>query len=222
MSPLQDLGEFKALALALPPLRFNSAGCIHPRISLFAATRAESEVDAMQGGVADLPFDTDLAAAVAQADADLRLYELALGLPSAALGAVDAARTAAYGMTAIEPGPDLFALAGLGDAPALGEGDPLELLATHCSRDVAALFGALMAARMAGLPTIIDGGAALNAARLLHRLNDQAITHCAVPMGSAIEGEAAALGLATLRCNDPRPIYALADSILHAKALVIQ
>ena len=221
MTPIDDLGQlaqFKALAETLPDIRFDTAGTLHPRIALFAATGSDAEVDLMMARVADLPFDGDLAAAVSQADADLRLYELALGSPSTALGAADAARTIAYGMTAIEPGPDLFALAALGKGDTIFVADPLETLANFCGRDVCAILGAIMASRMAGLPAIIDGAAALNAARILQALNPTALTHCAVPMGSVIENDARALGLHSIRCNDARPLYALADAIVHAKS----
>src|SRR5471030_1223664 len=55
-----------------------------------------------------------------QADADLRLYDLALDRPTRdsrsgpAMDEAEACRAAAYGMMAVEPGVDIFVVAAIG------------------------------------------------------------------------------------------------------------
>ncbi len=230
MTPFDDLEQFRALAQRLPEIVFDAGGVVHPRIGLFAATREQADIAPAAGLLADLPFDGDFTAAVRRADADLRLYELDLDHPAIALDPVDAARAAAYGMTAIEPGPDLFALAALTCADdmladverQLCAGDPLLVLARLGGRDTAALFGAIIAARMAGLPVIIDGPQAMAAVLVLRGLAPAAVSHCAVPQGSTVEVRARAAGLASVRCSDARPLHALASAIRDCNPLAVR
>ncbi|MCR4266710.1 nicotinate-nucleotide--dimethylbenzimidazole phosphoribosyltransferase [Nitratireductor sp. ZSWI3] len=56
--------------------------------------------------------------------------------------------------------------------------DPLEVLRRLGGRDIAALTGAIVAARMQQMPVILDGLPALAAAAVLHRLRPTAIAHC--------------------------------------------
>ena len=227
MTPFEDLEQFRALAQTLPDVAFHASGIVHPRISLFAATRSPDDIDALKAALVELPFDQSFTSAVARADADLRLYELDLDHPAMTLTPVDCARAVAFGMMAIEPGPDLFALAALADSSAaldtiraeLKAGtDPLAALAAHGGRDIPALLGALMAARMAELPVIVDGDNALAALLVLRALNPTAISHCAMPESSRT-GERI---VPTLPCADPRPLYSLASAILTCRQLVIQ
>ena len=118
----------------------------------------------------------------------------------------DAAMAAAYGMMAIEPGLDAIALADLGSGPrfaavSLGSAlvggigvadprivaalarhrdvsDPLDLLAALGGPDIAAMLGTILAARLAGVPVILDGAAAQAAAAIAWRLRPDAIAHC--------------------------------------------
>lgn len=222
----------------------------HPRIAIFAgshgvfdraapgAERGEAAraVEAMVEGRAVLNRLCRLA------DADLRVYEMALDLPTADFTAGDAmtesdcARAIAYGMMAVEQGVELVAVAGLGDgsdvaaaalrralngpdasgpAAALspeaeaavaagidlhgGSGaDPFELLRRLGGSEIAAMVGTLLAARMAKVPVLIDGPAALAAAAVLRAAVPDGIAHCAVTdaaAGQALPG-ALQLGLA--------------------------
>lgn len=155
-----------------------------------------------------------------QADADLRLYELDLDNPTddytkgPALTLDAAAHAMAYGMMAVEPGLHLLALAGVG---AGGEAahkallaalprseDALETLAQHGGLEVCAMLGAILAARLAKLPVLLDGLAAEAAAAVLARMDVNATLHCA--SAAALEpdltdkaGLAGALGLVRLR-----------------------
>ena len=130
-------------------------------------------------------------------DAELRVYELAVegadGQESGGggLSPTECATAMAYGMMAVEDGLDLLCLATAGPgreqaAAALstalfdrqGAGDPLDALARHGGHALAALAGAVVAARMARVPVILDGFAALAAAAVLFRLNGDALDHC--------------------------------------------
>ncbi len=56
--------------------------------------------------------------------------------------------------------------------------DPLELLRRVGGREMAAMLGVMIAARMARTPVVLEGVNALVAAALLHRLDDRALRHC--------------------------------------------
>jgi nicotinate-nucleotide--dimethylbenzimidazole phosphoribosyltransferase len=133
-----------------------------------------------------------------------------------------AALALAYGMMAVEPGVDLLVLGALGagavlagrlvrlallggeapggDAallrPALlrhaGLADPLEILAALGGPDIAAILGAILASRLAGVPVILDGVAAEAAAAVAWTLRPDAIDHCRLAASASAEGRATA------------------------------
>jgi nicotinate-nucleotide--dimethylbenzimidazole phosphoribosyltransferase len=57
--------------------------------------------------------------------------------------------------------------------------DPLALLAQYGGADIAAMMGAILAARLASVPVILDGAAALAAGALAARLSPGGADHCA-------------------------------------------
>lgn len=57
-------------------------------------------------------------------------------------------------------------------------GDPLEVLRRLGGRDVAAIAGAILGARLRRVPVVIDGYVATAAAALLHALDPAALDHC--------------------------------------------
>jgi nicotinate-nucleotide--dimethylbenzimidazole phosphoribosyltransferase len=57
-------------------------------------------------------------------------------------------------------------------------GDPLEILRRLGGRDIAAMAGAILAARLQRIPVVLDGYAAGAAAAVLHAINPAAIDHC--------------------------------------------
>jgi nicotinate-nucleotide--dimethylbenzimidazole phosphoribosyltransferase len=59
-------------------------------------------------------------------------------------------------------------------------GDPLAILAALGGLELAAIAGAVLAARMARLPVLLDGFACTAAAAVLHGLHPRAIDHCVV------------------------------------------
>jgi nicotinate-nucleotide--dimethylbenzimidazole phosphoribosyltransferase len=56
--------------------------------------------------------------------------------------------------------------------------DPLEVLRRLGGREIAAMAGAILAARLERVPVILDGYVATSAAAILHALNPEAIAHC--------------------------------------------
>jgi nicotinate-nucleotide--dimethylbenzimidazole phosphoribosyltransferase len=201
-SPAATFDEIRAVAASLPgsgftwPLTF-----AHPRIVLYAATHGIA-VGVPGGSIQDVTeLVEDIVAGrgqlhelAEQADADLRLYDLALDRPTGdfragpAMEEPDACRAAAYGMMAVEPGVDIFVVSALGvgaemAGTALAEallsgGDPLELLAAMGGPDIAAVLGVILASRLAGMPLILDGAGASAAAAAAGRLSADALTHC--------------------------------------------
>ncbi len=57
-------------------------------------------------------------------------------------------------------------------------GDPLAILARLGGREIAAMLGALVAARHQKIPVIVDGFVATSAAAIAHAVNPAAIDHC--------------------------------------------
>lgn len=72
-------------------------------------------------------------------------------------------------------------------------GDPLELLRRLGGREVAAMAGAILAARAERIPVIIDGYVATAAAAVLHAANPTALDHCLAGHVSAESAHAKAL-----------------------------
>lgn len=79
--------------------------------------------------------------------------------------------------------------------------DPLEVMRRLGGREICAIAGAIMAARIERVPVIIDGYVATAAAAILHAVDPRALDHCLVGhrSGEAPHGEALArLGKAPL------------------------
>ena len=71
--------------------------------------------------------------------------------------------------------------------------DPLAILARLGGREIAAMLGALIAARHHNIPVIVDGFVATAAAAIAHAVNPHAIDHCLFAHVSAESGHARAL-----------------------------
>lgn len=82
--------------------------------------------------------------------------------------------------------------------------DPLEVLRRLGGREIAAMAGAILAARIERIPVILDGYVATAAAAVLHALDSRAITHCLAGHVSAEGAHAAVLARLGLK-----PILAL-------------
>ncbi|MEO0542759.1 MAG: nicotinate-nucleotide--dimethylbenzimidazole phosphoribosyltransferase [Pseudomonadota bacterium] len=63
--------------------------------------------------------------------------------------------------------------------------DPLEVMRRLGGREIAAMAGAILAARIERIPVIIDGYVATAAAAILHAANDTALDHCILGHTSA-------------------------------------
>ncbi|WP_374763773.1 nicotinate-nucleotide--dimethylbenzimidazole phosphoribosyltransferase [Yunchengibacter salinarum] len=111
-----------------------------------------------------------------------------LGLGDLAFGNQAAASALIVYLLAM--GPDMLDPKGLSLYRALEQAgtpaDPLDALRRLGGPDIAAMVGAIIAARSARLPVLLDGWAALAGAAVLHALSPDAISHCLV--ASADEG----------------------------------
>ena len=70
-------------------------------------------------------------------------------------------------------------------ARAEGESDPLLLLRMLGGREIAAMAGAILAARVQGVPVVVDGFVSTAAAAVVHAMNPAAIAHCVFAHRSA-------------------------------------
>lgn len=64
-------------------------------------------------------------------------------------------------------------------------GDPLEVLRRLGGREIAAMAGAILAARFQGVPVLIDGYVATVAALVWHRMDPRSLDHCMLAHRSA-------------------------------------
>jgi nicotinate-nucleotide--dimethylbenzimidazole phosphoribosyltransferase len=218
-----------------------------PRIAVFAGNHgvAALGVSAYPAAVTAQMVQNFIAggAAVNQlcraADADLRVYEMALDKPTAdftqgpAMTEEECSRAIAYGMMAVEPNLDLLCLGEMGIAnttsaaalacalfggtaadwvgPGTGVAgsalarktsvvaagvalhrdaarDPFDILRRLGGQELAAICGAVMAARLARTPVLLDGFACTAGAAVLHAVDPHALDHCLVAHVSAEPG----------------------------------
>jgi nicotinate-nucleotide--dimethylbenzimidazole phosphoribosyltransferase len=246
--PAGALGKLEAITAWLATWQGRNPPRVdRPRICVFAgnhgvATQCVSAYPAEVTAQMVRNFQTG-GAAVNQlakaADADLRVYELALDHPTAdflqgpAMSEEECARAIAYGMMSVEPGIDLLCLGEMGIAnttsaaalclalfggtaaewagPGTGvagitlarkievvaagaelhgaaAADPFELLRRLGGHELAAICGAVMAARLARTPVLLDGFACTAAAAVLHQADRHALDHCLVAHVSAEPG----------------------------------
>ncbi len=223
-----------------------------PRVAVFAANHgiAARGVSAYPAGATRQMVQTIVAggAAVNQlcrvADAELRVYEMALEQPTRdfteapAMEEDECARAMAYGMMAVDEGLDLLALGDIGvgnttAAAALclalfggtaetwaGSGpgvrdaalarkvetvaagvarhreamrDPLLALTCVGGQELAAIAGAVIAARMARTPVLLDGFACTAAAAVVFAADPAGLDHCLVAHRADEPGHAALL-----------------------------
>ncbi|RIX99068.1 nicotinate-nucleotide--dimethylbenzimidazole phosphoribosyltransferase [Aureimonas flava] len=82
--------------------------------------------------------------------------------------------------------------------------DPLEVLRRLGGREIAAIAGAILAARMQRVPVIVDGFVATAAAAVLHAMDPRALDHCLFGHVSAEPGHQKALAI-----MDKVPVLAL-------------
>jgi nicotinate-nucleotide--dimethylbenzimidazole phosphoribosyltransferase len=71
--------------------------------------------------------------------------------------------------------------------------DPLEILRRLGGREIAGMMGAILAARRARVPVVLDGYVACAAAALLHAMDEDAVAHCIAGHVSAEGAHAEAL-----------------------------
>jgi len=239
---LEDLAEWLAAWQGRHPPRL-----VRPYAAVFAGNHgvAARGVSAYPAAVTQQMVQNFIAggAAVNQlcglADADLRVYELALDEPTRdfteapAMTEEDCVRALAYGMMSVEDGIDVLALGEMGIANTtsaaaiccalyggeavdwVGRGtgvddqglkrktaavdqavarhraamsDPFEVLRCLGGLEIAAIAGAVVAARLARTPVVLDGYTCTAAAAVLHAADPHALDHCLVAHCSAEPG----------------------------------
>ncbi|MDJ0946481.1 MAG: nicotinate-nucleotide--dimethylbenzimidazole phosphoribosyltransferase [Kiloniellales bacterium] len=252
--PPGSLGRLEALSLWLAQWQGRHPPRMeHPRIAVFAGNHgvarrgvsaypAEVTAQMVQNFIAGGAAVNQLAAL---AEADLRVYELALEQPTAdftegpAMSEEDCARAIAYGMMAVETGFDVLALGEMGIANttsgaavclglfggaaedwigrgtgvddaglerkrsaidqgvatnraamtgAAGRSDPFQVLRCLGGLELAAIVGAVLAARMARTPVLLDGFTCCAAAAVLFAMDPRALDHCVVSHRSTEDG----------------------------------
>jgi nicotinate-nucleotide--dimethylbenzimidazole phosphoribosyltransferase len=248
--PAGSLGRLEELAVWLAAWQ----GRAHPemerpRVAVFAGNHgiASKGVSAYPSEVTAQMVQNFISggAAVNQlsglADADLRVYEMALDQPTAdfsegpAMEEEACARAMAYGMMAVESGFDVMALGEMGianttsgaalclalyggsaedwvgrgtgvdderlkhkaalvaealEANKQALGDPLQILRCLGGQELAAIAGAIIAARLARTPVLLDGFTCTAAAAVIHALDPTALDHCLVAHRSAEQAHA--------------------------------
>jgi nicotinate-nucleotide--dimethylbenzimidazole phosphoribosyltransferase len=209
----------------------------HPRICVFAGNHGitDQEVTNHSSKMTAQMVQNCISggAAVNQlallADADLRVYEMALDQPTndftqgPAMTEEECARAIAYGMLAVEDSIDLLVLGEIGignDTSAsaiccallsedisdwVGDGkaeknmyrtnsieavragievnksltcDPLNVLRCLGGQEISAVVGAIIAARIARTPVLLDGFVSTAAALVLYKINPELLLHC--------------------------------------------
>ena len=246
--PMGSLGRLEELAVWLARWQGReSPAADRPYTAVFAANHgvAARGVSAYPPEVTAQMVQNFIAggAAVNQlcglADADLRVYEMALEQPTGdftqgpAMSEADCAQAMAYGMMAVEEGIDILALGEMGignttsaaaiccalyGGPAadwVGRGtgvddaglarkttvieeglahhageltDPLEILRRLGGLELAAIAGAILTARLARTPVLLDGFACTAAAAVIHALDQRLLDHCQIAHRSVEPG----------------------------------
>lgn len=205
--PLSDIEKIMDLVRGIAPLTERKRAAFqHPRVALFAAhdhlSTLEQRVAAENWLQACLSGKSYLCDAVTAEDADLRIYELDLAHP-APPDEASIINAMAYGMMAVEPGVDCLIAGGFGggseDAAArtVTQGSAVHAIA---SLDCAAIAGAIIAARLAGIPVILDGLTAYTSLKTLESINPAIAEHCIFPDAPGQEPGTAGLNrLRTMR-----------------------
>lgn len=193
----ENLGKYANVWRWLAAAQYGDKPAVaHPRIALFmAAHGAHPEEQAVtkdwleQLGKGEHP----VCALSQDSNADLQVYELNVDTKARdfreepALLPHEAGHAASYGLMAVQPGIDLLVLAALNPvAEKAGEKiidalkekkDPFAALARFGGLDIAAMTGAIIAARLAHIPVLLDGTAAVAAAGIVQALRNDGAAH---------------------------------------------
>lgn len=171
----------------LAGVRGKRAGLRHPRIALFAGNDSTARIATLQNG------KDPLCALSEDINSDLQVYELPDGTGSDRAAQLHALT---YGMMAVQPGLDALAIATLNnDAPVFANLD--DLMASPRA-DLAAVLGALIAARLARVPVLASGDAIKSVTALMERIKSGNAAHVlhADPLLGALAGDDSAINCA--------------------------
>ncbi|WP_269716713.1 nicotinate-nucleotide--dimethylbenzimidazole phosphoribosyltransferase [Caulobacter sp. NIBR2454] len=187
-----------------------------PVVALYAAAYSSADTASVRARLEACSAGGAVVNRIAQGNgAGLEAFDLAIdrpggdGVTKPAMSEKECAATMAFGMEALAKQPDLLILGALSGAAGVAAAErlmtaleeegaaPLEALRDKGGRDMAAIAGAILAARSQKTPVLLDGACALAAAAALHALHPGTIAHCR--LAEAPEGEAAARVIARLR-----------------------
>lgn len=180
-----DKPAFRKLRLELFASHHGTAIADHGREA--ACSTAEAYIQQCLGNQAPITrICQDIAA-------DLRVYEMDLSTPTrdrriqAAMDEQEMVRAVSYGMMAVAPDADIYAMGAFGAgsddcAHALLATDeaPLVCLQNSAGFDICALAGAILATRLAGLPLLLEAPQGLSALHVLSRYVPHIGQHCCI------------------------------------------
>lgn len=193
----EALGKYAGVWRWLAAAQYGETPAVaHPRVALFMAAHGAfpEEQAVTKDWLEQLGKGGHPVCALSQdSNADLQVYELNVDAAprdfrvEQALLPHEAGHAASYGLMAVQPGIDLLVLAALNPVAAkAGEKiiaalkekkDPFAALSRFGGLDIAAMTGAIIAARLAHIPVLLDGTAALAAAGIVQALRNDAAAH---------------------------------------------
>jgi nicotinate-nucleotide--dimethylbenzimidazole phosphoribosyltransferase len=134
-------------------------------------TLARAELNALSNG------ESLMNKLCAGLDIGLKAFDLGIDFPATALSEAECAATIAYGMEALAGEPDFVLLTSFSEAAPPAPLSSLKELAASGRREIAALLGAFIAARLQNTPIFYAGAAAKQAHSLLETLHPKAGNH---------------------------------------------
>lgn len=166
------VGDFDPKLTGLPRLkswlaavRGKSTPLKHPRLAFFTADSTSREIETLNNP------QSSVCKLAAEINTDLQVYDL-----SAGVGQTTPDQALAYGMMAVQPGLDLLGVGLIGRHDGT-ETFTLENLLSDSRHDMAALVGAVIAARLARLPVVLHKEEGITVKKLLTAHHPQGADH---------------------------------------------
>ncbi len=166
------IATFDATLTSLPNLggwlaavRGRSLPIKHPRLAFFAGNAADAKIQNINNP------QSAVCKMAGEINTDLQIYDLSAGAKQ-----TTADHALAYGMMAVQPGLDALGVA-LTDTSGIDEITTIETLMSGTRHDLAALLGAVIAARLARLPVVMPAREGAVIKKLLKDHNAQAADH---------------------------------------------
>jgi hypothetical protein len=149
----------------LVAVRGRSLPIKHPRLAFFAGDAADGKIETISNP------QSAVCKMAGEINTDLQIYDLSAGAKQ-----TTADHALAYGMMAVQPGLDAVGVA-LVDPSGIDEILTLETLMSSTRHDMAALLGAVIAARLARLPVVMPAREGAIIKKILKDHNQHAADH---------------------------------------------